>query len=157
MGVDYELFCVTLCTRSVLLVIHSLGYTLNTFWNSIKILKYLKEGIIAKSSSTTYHGNVSLLQQHLSSQTLHHLVKICKLFKLLEASIHWFLTYLLCFGNGKGWIRTITNLPYTVTHHHRIREAIAIRLHNPAMNRESGYELPGIYDRILKQGEPRYT
>ncbi len=34
----------------------------NTFWNSIKILKYLKEWIIAKSSSTTYHGNVSLLQ-----------------------------------------------------------------------------------------------
>ncbi len=28
MGVDYELFCVTLCTRSVLLVIHSLGYTI---------------------------------------------------------------------------------------------------------------------------------
>ena len=26
MGVDYELFCATLCTRSVLLVIHSLGY-----------------------------------------------------------------------------------------------------------------------------------
>ncbi len=28
MGVDYELFCATLCTRSVLLVIHSLGYIL---------------------------------------------------------------------------------------------------------------------------------
>ncbi len=39
----------------------------------------------------------------------------------------------------------------------RIREAIAIRLHNPAMNRESGYELPRIYDRILKQGGPRLT
>ena len=26
MGVDYELFCATLCTRSDLLVIHSLGY-----------------------------------------------------------------------------------------------------------------------------------
>ncbi len=26
MEVNYELFCVTLCTRSVLLVIHSLGY-----------------------------------------------------------------------------------------------------------------------------------
>ncbi len=45
-------------------------YTQNTFWSSIKILKYLKEGIIAKSSSATYHGNVSLLQQQLSSQTL---------------------------------------------------------------------------------------
>ena len=58
-----------------------LKITVNTFWNSIKILKYLKAGIIAKSSSTTYHGNVSLLQQQLSSQTLHHLVKICKIFK----------------------------------------------------------------------------
>ena len=28
MGVDYELFCATLCTRSVLLAIHSLGYIL---------------------------------------------------------------------------------------------------------------------------------
>ena len=27
MGVHYKLFCATLCTRSVLLVIHSLGYT----------------------------------------------------------------------------------------------------------------------------------
>ncbi len=30
MGVDYELFCATLCTRSVLLVIHSLGYIIYT-------------------------------------------------------------------------------------------------------------------------------
>ena len=30
----------------------------NTFWLSIKILNYFKEGIIAKSSSTTHHGNV---------------------------------------------------------------------------------------------------
>ncbi len=28
MGVDYELFCATLCTLSDLLVIHSLGYIL---------------------------------------------------------------------------------------------------------------------------------
>ncbi len=39
----------------------------------------------------------------------------------------------------------------------RIREAIQIRLHNPGMNRESGYELPRIYDRILQHGEPRYA
>ncbi len=41
----------------------------------------------------------------------------------------------------------------------RIHEAIciAIMLHNPGMNRESGYELPRIYDRFLKQGEPRFT
>ena len=35
MGVDYELFCATLCTRSVLLVIHSLGYLYHPAYKSM--------------------------------------------------------------------------------------------------------------------------
>ena len=58
---------------------NEIKWAYNTFWLWIKILKYVKEGIIAKSSSTTYHGNVSLLQQHLSSQTLHHRAMICNI------------------------------------------------------------------------------
>ncbi len=50
-------------------------YAFNTFWISIKIMKYLKEEIIAKSSSTTSHGNVSLL--HMYVWNLHKL-PVCR-------------------------------------------------------------------------------
>ena len=37
----------------------------------------------------------------------------------------------------------------------RIRQAIAIHIHQPSMNQESAYELPRIYDQILDAREPK--
>ncbi len=60
-------------------------------------------------------------------------------------------------GHDIDWesVEIIDRDPLTLLR--RIREAIAIRVHQTGMNRESGYELPRIYDRILDAGEPRYA